>query len=79
MNAISGLFGGRPKRPYTGTGRVPQVTKQDAQITRDDLLRRLARMITRDDLLRRLARMRRATMTSELTTPNIKRKTLGAA
>ncbi len=32
----------------------------------------------RDDLLARLAKMRRATMASELTTPNVKRKVLGA-
>ena len=32
----------------------------------------------RDDALKRLAKMRRATMASELTTPNVKRKQLGA-
>ena len=32
----------------------------------------------RDDVLKRLAKMRRATMASELTTANVKRKQLGA-
>lgn len=32
----------------------------------------------RDEVLRRLAKMRRATMVSQLSTPNVKRKQLGA-
>lgn len=61
---FSGLFGAK-KPPFMGTGRVPTITKQAAEPKADELKRRLALL-------------RRASMTSELTEPKIKRKTLGA-
>jgi len=64
MNAMSNLFGGRPRAPSIVTQPV-QVQQQSADIARDDLLKRLSKL-------------RRATQTSELTTANVKRRILGA-
>lgn len=64
-NTISKLFGGGPRySPVVQTAQKVVTQPADA---------------ARGELLKRLATLRRATMTSELTTPSIKRKTLGAA
>ncbi len=66
MNQISKLFGGRPRNPAV----VSQVDRvQQTGLEGEG---------TKRELLRRLATLRRATMTSELSTANVKRKTLGA-
>ena len=63
-SALSGLFG---KPPDT-----PAVTPPPTQITGKQT------ESTRDEVLRRLAKIRRATVTSELSSPNVKRKMMGA-
>ena len=64
MNALSSLFGGKPRAP-TMVQEPAKLQTQNADIARDDLLKRLSKL-------------RRATQTSELTTANVKRRTLGA-
>ena len=65
MDAISKLFGKTPRAPARVQQPAKPVTQQETQGARDELLKRLAKL-------------RRATVTSELTTPNIKRRQLGA-
>ena len=59
------LFGRKPK--------IPTIDPKPIKVDQAKSIR------ARDDLLARLAKMRRATMASELTTANVKRKVLGAA
>ena len=61
---MSSLFGDRPKLPTIDPKPIPVHGKQS--------------IMARDQVLNRLARLRRATVTSELSNPSIKRKTLGA-
>ena len=63
-NTFRGWFGKRPSPPAAVTQTV-QVDQKNADIARDDLLKRLSKL-------------RRATQTSELTSANVKRRTLGA-
>jgi len=64
-NVISSLFGKAPRAPRVMAAAAEPVTRDQTEGTRDELLRRMAKL-------------RRATLTSELSNPNIKRKTLGA-
>ena len=61
---MSLLFGKAPSIPRPSPAAIPVNQKQSIS--------------ARDDVLKRLGKMRRATIASELTTPNIKRKVLGA-
>lgn len=63
-NALSSLFGGKPRAP-TAVATAKPVEQKGADIARDELLKRLAKL-------------RRATQVSQLTEPNVKRTTLGA-
>lgn len=63
-NTLSSLFGGKPRRP-TVVAQTKAVEQKGADIARDELLKRLAKL-------------RRATQLSQLSEPNIKRTTLGA-
>ena len=58
------LFGSKPKMPNIDPRPIPVNAKQSIS--------------ARDQLLNRLAKLRRATVTSELSNPSIKRKVLGA-
>ena len=58
------LFGSKPKMPNIDPRLIPVNAKQSIS--------------ARDQLLNRLAKLRRATVTSELSNPSIKRKVLGA-
>jgi len=58
------LFGGRPKLPTIDPKPIPVNDKQS--------------IVARDQVLNRLAKLRRATVTSQLSDPSIKRKVLGA-
>jgi hypothetical protein len=63
-SVLSSLFGGQPQMPKTVL--TPQtVEKQQAEYSRDEVLARLAKL-------------RRATLVSDLSQPNVKRKMLGA-
>lgn len=61
---LSKLFGDKPTRP-TAVPTAQPVTKERGDIAKDELLKRLATL-------------RRASMTSDLSVANVKRKTLGA-
>lgn len=61
---MSNLFGKAPK--------VPTPSPTAIKVNQGQSIR------AQDDTLTRLAKMRRATIASELTTPNVKRKQLGA-
>jgi len=65
MDAISKLFGGKPRPPV-------RVSQPAAPVTG------LETAGANDELLRRLAKLRRATIASELSAANVKRKVLGA-
>jgi len=58
------LFGGKPKIPNIDPRPIPVNQRQSIR--------------ARDQVLNRLAKLRRATVTSELSNPSIKRKVLGA-
>ena len=62
---LSGIFGKRPERPKVQSPPITRVDTQPAQQSKDDLLRRMSRL-------------RRATVTSQLSEANVKRRTLGA-
>ena len=62
---ISRLFGGKPKPPTRISQPATPVSGEETEGARDEVLRRLARL-------------RRATLTSELSNPNIRRRQLGA-
>jgi hypothetical protein len=63
--AVGKVFGGKPPRAPTAITPPVEVDQKNADIARDDLLKRLSKL-------------RRATQTSELTAANVKRRTLGA-
>lgn len=63
-SVLSSLFGKAPKMPRPSPAPVKVDEKQA--------------IMSRDKILKRLAKLRRATITSELTQPNIRRKQLGA-
>lgn len=66
-DVFSNLFGKKPKQPQPPilTGKHLVIGEKESTYARDDLLRRLAKL-------------RRATLTSELSNPNVRRKMLGA-
>ena len=61
---MSSLFGSKPKMPNISPTPIPVNQRQS--------------IMAGDQVLARLAKLRRATVTSELSNPNIKRKVLGA-
>lgn len=63
-NIISNIFGKRPKNPVQIT-QPRQISGENADISADAIRERYAKL-------------QRATMTSQLTEANLKRKTLGA-
>ena len=64
LGSISGMFGGKPD--------VPDVSPEPLKVDEKQSYR------ARDQMLKKLAKLRRATLTSQLSDPNIKRKQLGA-
>lgn len=61
---MSGWFGRKQS--------APQIVAQPTPVTQ------VKADIERDELLKRLAKLRRATLVSQLSQPNVKRRTLGA-
>ena len=61
---MSSLFGSKPKMPTIDPKPIPVNQRQS--------------IMAGDPVLARLVKLRRATVTSELSNPNIKRKVLGA-
>ena len=65
VNAISGLFGKKPQQPAAPAAQPLRITAKDTEGARNETLARLAKL-------------RYATRKSDLSQPNVKRKTLGA-
>ena len=63
-SVLSKVFGGKPQapKPYTPVREISQSSAQSE----------------RDRILKQFSKMRRATMTSELSQANVRRRTLGA-
>ena len=65
-NVLSKLFGGQPKAPARVSQPGQPITQMETQGAKDETLRRMAQL--------RAANVR----TSQLSTPNVKRKVMGA-
>ena len=66
MKAISGMFGGKPKKP-----QMVQQTTPVEQVQQND--------VEKDKILKELGKRRRATVLAQLTAANVKRQRMGAA